>query len=518
MRESRGDDVPWWQGAVVYQVYPRSFADADGDGVGDLRGLIAHLDHIAGLGADAIWTSPLYRSPMADNGYDVSDYCDIDPVFGTLEVFDTLVEEAHRRDLRVLMDWVPNHTSAEHPWFVESRTSRESAKRDWYYWRGSDPAELPNNWQSNFGGPAWTWDAGTEQWYLHLFLDQQPDLNWNNPEVREAMHDTLRFWLDRGVDGFRMDVVHLIGKDPALPDLPEALLRWPIAGVYDNPSTHPLLRGIRKVLDAYPGDRASVGEVNLRDPRRLAAYYGDGDELQMVFIFRCLDVGWDAAGWAKLLDDVAQELPVHAWPAWVLGNHDEKRVRTRLQSVRRAEVLALLTLTLHGTAFVYAGDELGLADADIPPDRVVDVVGRDGCRAPLPWLRNPPHGWDGVPPWLPFPPESDVRSVEAEEADPTSTLHLYRAVLAARRRSPALRTGDLVRHAGPDGVLVFERCLGPDQRTVIVNFTEAEVEVPLPTEHVLVVATDRTPGGTTYAGLVAAESAVVLQPVSDDDD
>src|SRR3954468_12918197 len=286
------DASPWWRGAVVYQVYPRSFADSDGDGVGDLGGLLAHLDHIADLGADAIWTSPLYRSPMADNGYDVSDYCAIDPVFGDLAVFDTLLEQAHCRDLRVLMDWVPNHTSDEHPWFIESRASRSSPKRDWYYWRDGERTTPPNNWRSNFGGSAWAWDDTTAQWYLHLFLEQQPDLNWYNPEVRDFMHQTLRFWLDRGVDGFRMDVIHLIGKDPALPSLPPGHEDDLIVTTNDDPRAHDYLHGIRDVLDAYPGDRMAVGEVNLRDLRRVATYYGEGDELHLVFNFRSLDVGW----------------------------------------------------------------------------------------------------------------------------------------------------------------------------------------------------------------------------------
>ncbi|HET6817049.1 MAG TPA: alpha-amylase family glycosyl hydrolase [Mycobacteriales bacterium] len=503
--------APWWQGATVYQVYPRSFADGNGDGVGDLTGLRRHLDHIADLGVDAVWMSPVFRSPMADNGYDVSDYCDIDPVFGNLATFDALLDAAHRCGLRVLLDWVPNHTSVEHPWFVESRSSRRSPKRDWYYWRGGDRDTLPNNWRSNFGGPAWTWDDATQQWYLHLFLAAQPDLNWNNPEVQDAMHATLRFWLDRGVDGFRMDVIHLIGKDPALPDVPQRLVDRPMAGWYDDPRTHPLLRGISAVLASYPGDRLSVGEVNLRDPRRLASYYGDGDELDLVFTFRGMDLGWDAEGWSRLLDDVGSELPAQAWPAWVLGNHDEKRVLTRVGSLRRAEVLAVLSLTLRGTTFVYAGDELGLADAEVPPDRRVDVVGRDGCRAPIPWRSRPPYGWD-APPWLPFPPEPERHSAEAQAADKSSTWQLYRAVLAARRESSALRRGAITRRDAPAGVLTFQRRHGDDSRTVVVNFTDRPVDVMLDTPHVRLVDTSRAPGGTAYDGVVAAESAVLLRP------
>jgi alpha-glucosidase len=503
---------PWWQGATVYQVYPRSFADGDGDGVGDLRGLHEHLDHITELGVDAVWTSPVFRSPMADSGYDVSDYCDIDPVFGDLATFDALLDAAHRRGLRVLLDWVPNHTSVEHPWFVESRSSRSSARRDWYYWRGHDPATPPNNWRSNFGGPAWTWDEASGQWYLHLFLAQQPDLNWNNPDLREAMHSTLRFWLDRGVDGFRMDVVHLIGKDPALPDVPPELVDRHMAGWYDDPRTHPLLRGIRAVLDDYPGDRVCVGEVNLRDPRRLAPYYGDNDELHLVFTFGGMDLGWDAPGWARMIDDVRRELPAGAWPAWVLGNHDERRIRTRVGSLRRAEVLAVLSLTLRGTTFVYAGDELGLADVVVPSDRRIDPVGRDGARAPLPWRSEPPHGWDGAAPWLPFPPDPRQHSAEAQAADDASTWHLYRTLLTARRASAALRSGDLVRLAAPDGVLAFERRCRDDVRTVVVNFNDGAVEVQLSGRQVRLADTSRTPVGTPYDGVVAAESAVVLGP------
>jgi len=279
-------DVPWWKTGVVYQIYPRSFCDTNGDGVGDLEGIRRHLDHLAWLGVDALWVSPFYRSPMRDFGYDVEDYCAVDPLFGTLADFDRLVAEAHARKLRVLIDWVPNHTSDRHSWFRESRASRTSAKRDWYIWRDGTPDRPPNNWRAAFtNGPAWTWDAATRQWYLHLFLPEQPDLNWANPEVVTAMHATVRFWLDRHVDGFRIDVVHCLGKDPTLPDNPPEREYFPMSAQNDHPATHAILRDLRALVDRYPGDRVLVGEVYLLSTERVAHYYGDGDELHLAFNF-----------------------------------------------------------------------------------------------------------------------------------------------------------------------------------------------------------------------------------------
>ena len=494
--------MPWWRDAVVYQIYPRSYADASGDGVGDLDGIRAHLDHVHSLGADAIWLSPIYCSPMADNGYDVSDYCNIDPVFGDLDTFDVLLAEAHSRELRVLLDWVPNHTSDQHPWFVESRSSRDNPKRDWYYWRDGTPEHPPNNWLAAFGGPAWTWDEKTGQSYLHNFLPQQPDLNWNNPQVVEAMHATLRFWLDRGVDGFRMDVVHLIGKDPALPDAPPDEAKTNRVGFHDYPGTHVLLRGLRQVLDSYPGDRTAVGEVNLRETWRIANYYGDvaakrgGDELPLVFNFKSVRAGWDAQTWADLIDEVERELGPERWPVWVLSNHDVRRHRTRLGgSMRRARAMAVLLLTLRGTPFLYGGEELGLEDADVPKEQAHDPGGRDGCRAPIPWTPLPPHGWDGATPWLPFPPDADTLNAASEIGDDASMFALYRQLLSVRRSSPALTSGSLTRLEMPAGVLGYVRECGDDRRTVVINFRDTDVDVPVN-------------GGTR----VAAESAVILPP------
>ena len=461
---------PWWQSAVIYQIYPRSFADTDADGIGDLAGILAHLDHVEWLGVDAIWLSPIFPSPMADFGYDVSDYCSVDPVFGDLDTFDLLVAEAHRRGLKVMLDWVPNHTSDQHPWFLESRSGRSSAKRDWYVWRDA-PA---NNWRAAFdtAEPAWTLDPATEQWYLHCFLPEQPDLNWANGEVRAAMLDTLRFWLDRGVDGFRMDVVHLLGKDVGADD-PADLVHWSHVPFNDHPDTHRYLREIRAVLDSYPGDRTSVGEVYLLDPEKVVKYYGDGDELHLSFNFGLTHSRWEAAELHRhVRDGLAVLEPAGAWPVWVLSNHDQPRHRGRYGGDERvARAAAVLLTTLPGTPFLYAGEELGLVDADIPPERVVDPGGRDGCRAPLPWTAAAPHGWPADP-WLPFPPEAGERSVEAQRGDPTSVLHLYRTLLALRRAGDALRTGSFeLRDDAPAGVLAYER-EGSERLTIQVSTSE----------------------------------------------
>jgi alpha-glucosidase len=499
----------WWRDAVVYQIYPRSFADASGDGVGDLPGLRARLDHLQWLGVDALWLSPIFRSPMADFGYDVSDYRDVDPLFGSLDDLDGLLADAHARGLRVLLDWVPNHTSDRHPWFVDARSSRASAHRSWYRWRDGSPQRPPNNWPAAFGGgPAWTWDAGTAQWYLHTFLPQQPDLNWDNPAVVAAMHDVLRFWLDRGVDGFRADVVHLIGKDPALPDVPAANLvgsHLDVVGSHDYAGTHELLRGIRRVLDEYPGGRMMVGEVNLTETGLIAPYLGEDDELHLAFDFESLHVPWEAGAWRERIAHVEAIMGAR-WPTWVLSNHDQPRIRTRLGgSEARARAAAVLVLTLRGTPFLYAGDELALEDAIVLGERVVDPGGRDGCRAPLPWTRADGHGWP-APPWLPWPPEAAARSVEAQRRDPGSTLHLVRAALAARRASPALRRGTLVLLDDvPAGVLAYERAAGADRRRVWINFGPDEAR--LPDGWAVELAT-----GGEGGGVLAVDAAAILRP------
>jgi alpha-glucosidase len=448
---------------------------------------------------------------MADFGYDVSDYCNVDRVFGTLEDFDALLRDAHGRGIRVLIDWVPNHTSSQHPWFVESRSSRESGKRDWYVWRDGSPARPPNNWRATFGGPAWTWDEPTRQWYLHLFLPEQPDLDWSNPNVVAAMHDILRFWLARGVDGFRVDVVHLIGKDPLLPDRDPEFEDTMLVHVYEHEGTHELLRDIRAVLDEYGPERILVGEVSLRDTLRISSYYGAGDELHLAFNFLSIDLGWSAADWKALVQIVGRDLGVGAWPTWVLSNHDNPRHRSRFGgSEESARAAAVLLLTLRGTPFVYQGEELGLVDAVMSGEQAVDPGGRDGCRAPIPWTVDPPHGWAGGT-WAPFAPDPGRYAVEAERADEGSFAHLYRRLLRLRRESAALRSGSLELLEAPEGVLAYIRSVEGDDTVVAVNFSAREVRFgALAGADIAASSIPRREGASE--GRLLANEAVVAKP------
>ena len=485
----------WWQRGVIYQIYPRSFADSNGDGVGDLPGILRHLDYLnqgnggsdstgGPLGVDAIWLSPFYRSPMVDFGYDISDYTDVDPLFGTLADFDDLLAGAHRRGMRLIVDWVPNHTSDQHPWFVESASSRDSAKRDWYVWRDPAPGGgPPNNWQSAFKavGPAWTFHQPTGQYYLHSFTPQQPDLNWDNPEVEAAMHDVLRFWLDRGVDGFRIDAIYRLAKDPELRDNEPG---WPHDE--DWPTIHERLRKIRSVVDEYE-DRMVAGEVYLLDLRKVVQYVNSGDELHLAHNFVFFHLPWQAGAFRASVREFTELAASAAWPAWFLENHDHSRVATRYASdpasgQRRARLALMLICTLRGTPFLYYGQELGLPDARIPPDRVVDVDGRDPERAPMPWRRpseaGPGAGFSTAEPWLPVVAEAECLCVEAQQQDPTSTLAFTRALLRLRARERALHSGtQRLVDAGPD-VFCYERRL--DQRYLVaLNFSSGSTPLGL---------------------------------------
>jgi alpha-glucosidase len=503
---------PWWRHAVVYQIYPRSFADANSDGIGDLAGVRAHLDHLAWLGVEAIWMSPFYKSPMYDAGYDVADYCDVDPLFGDLDEFDALVDEAHRLGLRILIDWVPNHTSHLHPWFVDSRSSRESPRRDWYVWR-----DQPNNWRAALGaGSAWAYDEATGQYYLHLFLPEQPDLNWRNPEVVGAMHQVLSFWLDRGVDGFRIDVAHCIGKDPQFRDEPRSV-ELALSDFNDQPYSHEVLRGVRSLVDSYPGDRVIVGEVNIRSTDAVAAYYGNDDELHLAFNFLPLDSQWKADSFRAMISQIEGRFSApHMWPTWVLSNHDNERHRTRYGgSLAHARAAAVLLLTLRGTPFMYQGEELGLEDATVDPDHRVDPGGRDGCRAPIPWTRDPAHGWTGAPPWLPFSPESSERSVEALRDDPASILHLYRRALRLRRESPALHAGSFAWLASDPQVLAYTRRFGGDARAIVVNFASEPGAADLKGDWVIDLDSTGAREGARWDGTVGGDQALIIRNLSD---
>jgi alpha-glucosidase len=515
-------EPPWWQRGAIYQIYPRSFADGDGDGVGDLRGITSHLDHLADLGVAAVWLSPFYPSPMVDFGYDVADYCDVDPVFGTLADFDALVEECHARDIRVVIDWVPNHTSDRHPWFEASRSSRTDPKRDWYVWRDRAPdGGPPNDWESAFRacGPAWTLDHRTGQYYLHSFTPQQPDLNWDNPEVEAAMHDVLRFWLDRGVDGFRIDVVHAIAKDPLLRNNAGAARRHN----EDWDTIHDRLRGIRRVVDAYP-ERMLVGEVYLLDLHRVVSYINTGDQLHLAHNFVFAKLPWSAEAFRTSIDDFEALATAAAWPAWFLANHDHPRVASRFdeggQGQARARAIALLLYALRGTPFVYQGEELGLPDAEIPPERVVDVDGRDPERAPIPWkppsVAGPGAGFTTGEPWLPLVADAERLCVERQAADPASTLSLVRRLAAERRRAPALQTGGQRFVDAATDVLAWLREGDGDRLLAAVNFaTTASPLAPreeLPSPATLVLSTDpaRPVGEVQPADLELAPSEAVL--------
>ncbi|GAC1328054.1 MAG: alpha-amylase family glycosyl hydrolase [Beijerinckiaceae bacterium] len=487
----------WWKRGIIYQIYPRSFQDTDGDGIGDLQGIRQRLDYLEWLGIDALWISPIYPSPMADFGYDVADYCNIDPMFGTLQDFDRLVGDAHRRGLKLILDFVPNHTSERHPWFVESRASCDNAKRDWYIWRDPKPdGSPPNNWMSNFGGSAWTLDPTTGQFYYHAFLREQPDLNWRNPAVREAMHDVLRFWLDRGVDGFRVDVLwHLIkdaefrdnpanpGWTPTQPDI----ARFLQVHSADQPEVQDVVAGLRRVVDEY-ANRVLIGEIYL-PLDRLVAYYGaDLSGAHLPFNFQLLQTAWKADAIASLIAEYEAALPNGGWPNWVLGNHDQARIASRVGEAQ-ARVAAMLLLTLRGTPTMYYGDEIGLTKVTIPAERVQDPweknepglgFGRDPSRTPMQWAPAPQAGFSAGEPWLPLSADHDVRNVAILRDDARSLLTLYRRLTALRRERAALSVGAYVPGKAEDDVLWFERRQDDAGLIIALNFGHEARNVRLP--------------------------------------
>ncbi|TYL93424.1 DUF3459 domain-containing protein [Bradyrhizobium rifense] len=492
----------WWQTCVIYQIYPRSFQDSNDDGIGDLKGIAQRLDYLVGLGVEAIWISPIYPSPMVDFGYDVADYCDIDPCFGNLADFDDLLMQAHRRGLKILLDFVPNHTSDQHPWFVESRAAKDNQKRDWYIWRdAAADGGPPNNWISDFGGSAWQWDEITGQYYYHAFLKEQPDLNWRHPDVQAAMFDVMRFWFDRGVDGFRIDVLWHMLKAADFPDNPPnpdyrlgmgEMHRLLQRHSTDQPEVHGIAAAMRDIADSYGarglGERVLIGEIYL-PVDRLMHYYGrERPGVHLPFNFQLIDMPWDARTLAAAITFYEAALPVAGWPNWVLGNHDRPRVATRLGQAQ-ARVASVLLLTLRGTPTLYYGDELGLSDVMIEPSQVRDprelrepglALGRDPVRTPMPWDGSDNAGFSAARPWLPLHADWRTRNVARMTEDPRSILTLYRRLLALRRDCPALSIGDFALVNIEDEILVYERRHESERLVVALNLGGRPHRLQLP--------------------------------------
>jgi alpha-glucosidase len=478
----------WWQIGTLYQVYPRSFQDSNGDGIGDLDGIRQRLDYLVWLGIDAIWISPIYPSPMHDFGYDVADYCGIDPVFGSLESFDRLIDEAHTKKLKVILDFVPNHTSIAHHWFIASRRSRTDPKRDWYIWR--DPAQgggPPNNWISNFGGSAWTWDKGTGQYYYHAYLAEQPDLNWRNRDMRAAMHEALRFWLRRGVDGFRVDVMWHLIKDAAFRDNPPNP-NWTVHDpeidrvlqTYstDQPEVHEVIAGMRQVVEEFE-NRLLIGEIYL-PVEMLVAYYGKNlMGAHLPFNFQLLSTPWTAPQIGALVERYEAALPEGAWPNWVLSNHDRPRIAARV-GPEQARVAMMLLLTLRGTPTLYYGDELGIGHIDITPDRIRDPwakrepglgIGRDPSRTPMQWDGSDFAGFSTHEPWLPLTSDYQARNVAAMSIDETSLLFLVRSLLHYRSQHTSLSHGEWRLLSRNSNILAYQRHHGDNRIIVVLNYT-----------------------------------------------
>src|SRR5580700_6711917 len=490
------DDENWWRRGIFYQIYPRSFLDTNSDGIGDLKGVVERLPYLLALGIDAIWLSPIFPSPMADFGYDISDYTGVDPLFGTMADFDALVSAAHEAGLKVILDLVPNHTSDQHPWFIESLSSRDNPKRDWYIWRDPKPdGGVPNNWLSEFGGSAWQYDEATGQYYYHAFLAQQPDLNWRNREVREAVYDVMRFWLRKGVDGFRVDVIWHLIKDAAFRDNPpnpnfhagrpphERLMTQYST---DQPEVHEVIAEMRRVIDEF-GSRVLIGEVYL-PLHRLVAYYGnDLAGAQMPFNFALLSTLWSARSIEKIIADYERALPAGAWPNWVLGNHDRPRVASRVGR-DQARVAAMLLLTLRGTPTLYYGDEIGMHQVAIAPDQVRDPfeknvpdigVGRDGCRTPMQWDATRYAGFSTAIPWLPVADDSVQENVVNLAADARSILSLYKALIGLRRKLPVLQLGDYVPVAAQGDLLLYRRHSEDGSMIIALNLGDQPTSVAL---------------------------------------
>lgn len=524
--EGRLNIMPWWQQEIIYQIYPRSFQDSNGDGIGDLPGIASRLDYLQWLGIKVIWISPIYPSPMIDFGYDISDYCNIHPLFGTIDDFDALVKKIHERGMKLVLDLVPNHTSDQHPWFLESRASRHNPKRDWYIWK--DPKEngsYPNNWLASFGGSAWEWDEKTQQYYYHAYDRSQPDLNWRNPDVQSAMLDVMRFWLDKGVDGFRVDVMWHMLKDEQFRDNPPNPGYKPymstvhqLLPVYstDQPEVHDVVRMLRKVLDEYD-DRMMIGEIYL-PISKLVTYYGvDLKGAHLPFNFQLISLPWEPAAIASAVIAYEAALPAGAWPNWVLGNHDRPRVVSRVGR-DQAYVAALLLLTLRGTVTLYYGDEIGMRDVAIPPDDLRDPRGlnmpdrnlsRDPARTPMQWDDSEKAGFTIGTPWLPLDRLYQRVNVACQKQDKESLLSFYKDLIDLRQHEPTLLAGAFVPLYADDQVISYRRELPQHtQFLIILNLSHRPGYFRPPQEGIegmIEIASTRAREGSRVSGVISLE-------------
>jgi alpha-glucosidase len=530
----------WWRECVFYENHMASFRDGNGDGIGDIAGLTASLDYLHDLGVGAVWLSPCFRSPMLDQGFDISDYDSIEPLFGTQEEFEELLTQAHSRNIRIIADYVPNHTSEQHPWFGESRSSLTNAKRDWYVWRDPGPhGSEPNNWTSEAGGSVWQWDAATGQYYLHSHLPEQPDLNWRNPEVQDAMLDVLRHWLELGVDGFRIDVAHMLMKDPLFRDNPIRPVAMDniydaqhpdFAGqehIYDrmHPDVHPVLRRIRNTIDEYDG-KVLIGEIEAMDWPQWATYFGtELDEIHLPFAFRLIETPWESAALASELEALYAAVPEGGWPILALGNHDRPRLADRIPTAQ-LRTAAVLLMTLRGSPIVFYGDELGLENQEVPRTRQRDYFGltdrgvsRDPIRTPMPWDDGVNAGFSTAAPehlWLPISRKAAEINVSVQTADPASLLNLYRALTDLRGASPALRNGELRLEptivAPSTGCLAYSRRAGNDHKLIILNLTDESRTVTTAFPADVVLSTHRRSDDGVRANEISVhgDEAVIL--------
>jgi alpha-glucosidase len=494
----------WWKNSVFYQIYPRSFALLDPEKrqqriknrpvtrlnpldenaeFGDLNGIASKLDYLNWLGIDAIWLSPIFESPMADAGYDVSDYCEVDPIFGEISDLKHLLSTCRKNNLSLILDWVPNHTSILHPWFKESRATLDNPKRNWYWWRNAKDGGPPNNWKAAFKNlDAWSFDEKTKQYYLHLFLPEQPDLNWHNEEVKTAMNSAMESWYQFGIDGFRIDAIHCISKNNELLDSPENFAWAPRSAYNDGPEVHPIINKWRKIAKSYEHKPVLIGEVFLFSIEAISKYYGNHDELDMAFMFPMVFNPFKKSAWEKTIKEVYDFIICKGhWPAWTLSNHDLPRYRSRVSgSEKIARAAGLCLLFLPGCFFIYQGEELGLSDAIITQDQKIDPGNRDGSRAPFPWDPTPNHGWAfSKKSFLPFAPEADTNNVETSMNNPKSTLNFYKSAIEIKKLYPEVFTGgfELIDLDSED-MICYVRYSNSKKIYALINFSKSNAKIP----------------------------------------